>query len=163
MEILKIRKYPDSILRKKCDQVKEITPEIRELVLNMMETMVKEQGIGLAASQVGELKRIIIVQTEKGPEAFINPEIVKKSSRIEAGEEGCLSFSGLFLKIKRAKEVEIEALNLEGEKITVKAENLLARVFQHEIDHLDGVLLIDRVGAGQRLWQLIKNSLFPRK
>lgn len=151
MKILTIRKYPDLILRKKCDEVKEITPEIKELVLNMAETMVKGQGIGLAAPQVGESKRIIIVQFEKRPEIFINPEIIKKSSQSETGEEGCLSLPGLFLKIKRAKKIEVEALNLEGEKITVKTENLSARVFQHEIDHLNGILFIDRISFFQKL------------
>lgn len=153
-----IVKYPNSILRKKCEEVKEITEDIKKLGQEMMTIIMTEnQGLGLAAPQIGELKRIIVVQTEKGPEVFINPEIIKKSKKTEIREEGCLSFPGLFLKIKRAKEAEIEALDLQGEKIKIKAEDLPARVFQHEIDHLDGILFIDRISFFQKLWRLLKS------
>jgi len=146
-----IIKYPNPILRKKCEEVKELTEGIKNLGWDMIETMVENEGIGLAASQIGELKRIIIVQAEKGPEVFINPKIIKKSKETEIGEEGCLSFPGLFLKIKRKKEIEIEAINLNGEKIQMKIKGLLARIFQHEIDHLDGILIIDKINLWQRL------------
>ena len=149
--IKEIIKYPNPVLKKKCREVKEVTEEIRNLGRDMIESMTESQGIGLAASQVGELKRIITVQTEKGPEIFINPKIVKKSKEDELEEEGCLSFPGLWLKIKRAKEVEIEALNEKGEKIHLKAQGLPARFLQHEIDHLDGILFIDRIGFWQKL------------
>ena len=153
-----IVKYPNSILRKKCEEVKEITEDIKKLGQEMMTIIMTEnQGLGLAAPQIGELKRIIIVQTEKGPEVFVNPEIIKNSKKTETGEEGCLSFPKLFLKIKRAKEAEIEALDLQGEKIKIKAEDLPARVFQHEIDHLDGILFIDRISFFQKLWRLLKS------
>jgi len=109
----------------------------------MKETMIKNQGIGLAAPQVGRLIRLIVVQIEKGAVAFINPEIVKRSKETEIMEEGCLSFPGFSLKIKRAKEIKVEALNEKGEKIRFKIKGLSARVFQHEIDHLDGILFID--------------------
>jgi len=148
MATLEIKKYPEPILRKKCQELKEITPEIKELVLNMTETMLKNQGIGLAAPQVGVLKRIIAVKTSR---VFINPKIIRKSRKTIIDEEGCLSFPGLFLKIKRAKEVEIEALNENGEKIYFKTEGLPARIFQHEIDHLDGILFIDRISFWQKL------------
>ncbi len=175
-----IIKYPNPILRKKSEKVEEITPEIRELVLNMVETMRNHQGIGIAAPQVGELKRIIVVQTEKGPAVLINPEIIKKSGEKEIMEEGCLCFPGLFLKIKREREVEMEALNYrasingseggkedevlfdsQGEKIFIKAKGLLARILQHEIDHLDGILIIDKVGFWQKL--KIKKTLKKSK
>jgi peptide deformylase len=155
MATLDIKKYPESILRKKCQEIKEITPEIKELILNMAETMLKNQGIGLAAPQVGVLKKLIVVGTEKGPLAFINPKVIKKSKETEIGEEGCLSFPGIWLKIKRAKGVEIESLNEMGEKICFKTEGLPARIFQHEIDHLDGILFIDRLN----LWQNLKFKL----
>jgi len=158
--ILKIKKYPSPILRGKSEKVKEITKEIKEFGQNMAETMKENQGIGLAAPQVGELKRVIAVhlirdrslkaRSEKNPQVFFNPKIIRKSRETEIGEEGCLSFPGLFLKIKRAKEVIVEALNQEGEKFQVKAEGLPARVFQHEIDHLDGILFIDRISFRQR-------------
>ena len=146
-----IVKYPNPILRKKSEEVKEVTEDIKKLGQEMIAIITENQGLGFAAPQIGELKRIIVVQTEKGPEVFINPEIIKKSKKTEIGEEGCLSFPKLFLKIKRAKEAEIEALDLQGEKIKIKTEDLPARVFQHEIDHLDGILFIDRLSFWQRL------------
>ncbi len=151
--VLNIKKYPDPILRKKCKEVKEITPKIKELTLNMIETMKKADGVGLAAPQVGVLKRIIVAETERGPKGFINPKILKKSRKKETIEEGCLSFPSLFLKIKRAKEVEIEALDGNGKKI--KAQGFLARILQHEIDHLDGILFIDKIPFWQK-WSLKK-------
>jgi len=156
MAILKIKKYPDPILRKKCQEVKEVTEEIKNLGWDMVETMTEKKGIGLAAPQVGQLKRIIVVRTEKGPQVFINPKIIKKSRETIIDEEGCLSFPGLWLRIKRAKRVEIEALNENGEKISLKAEGLPARVLQHEIDHLDGILFIDRLSFWQKLKIKIK-------
>jgi len=153
MALLEIRKYPDLILKKKCKMVKETTEEIKNLGRDMVETMIENQGIGLAASQVGELKRVIVTQTEKGSEIFINPKIIKKSKETEVLEEGCLSLPGLFLKIKRAKEVEVKALDSEGRGIKMKAKGLSARVIQHEIDHLDGILIIDKIGFWQR-WKI---------
>lgn len=157
---LRIIKYPNSVLRKKCEEVKEITKEIEVFVRNMVETMRESEGIGLAAPQVGELKRVIVVhpirdrslkaRAETNPQTFINPKIIRKSKEAEIDEEGCLSFPGLFLKIKRAKKVLVEALNQEGKKIQIKAEGLPARVFQHEIDHLDGILFIDRIFFRQK-------------
>ena len=123
--------------------------------------MKENEGIGLAAPQVGQLKRIIVVHPieertieEKSkikPQVFINPKIIKKSREAIIDEEGCLSFPGLFLKIKRAKGVEIETQNEKEEKIRIEAEGLLARIFQHEIDHLDGILFIDRLSFWQKL------------
>ena len=158
MSILEIKKYPDSVLRKKAEKVKEITPEIRKLALDMIEAMNQDQGIGFAAPQVGELKRIITVyliqeggdKSKLMPLILINPKIIKKSRKTEMGEEGCLSFPNLFLKIKRAKEIEIEAQNEEGKNISFRAKGLPARVIQHEIDHLDGILFIDKISFWQR-------------
>jgi len=168
-----ILKYPDPVLKNKSEEVEEITDEIRKLAQDLKETMFTGQGIGLAAPQVGVLKRIIAVQ-EKTPLIFINPRIIKKSRETISEQEGCLSFPGLFLKIKRAKEVEVETLLVEtssrlaprspsprdadeGEeknsikKVSFKAQGLLARVLQHEIDHLDGILCIDRLSFWQKL------------
>jgi len=167
MAILEIKKYPNPVLREKCQEVQELTQEIKKLSQDMLETMIANQGIGLAASQVGVLKRIIVVNPIQKSQVFINlpscneggrrefiffdSKITKKSRETIIDEEGCLSFPGLFLKIKRAKEVEIEALNEKGEKISLKTEGLPARVFQHEIDHLDGILFIDRLSFWQKL------------
>jgi len=155
MAILEIKKYPDPTLRKKCEEVKEITEDIKKLIEDMIETMVSAPGIGLAVPQIGELKRIIVIHLTS-PQIFINPKIVKKSKETEIIEEGCLSFPGLWLKIRRAKEIEVEALNIKGEKIRIKTSGLPARIFQHEIDHLDGILLIDRLGFWQKLWRFLK-------
>lgn len=153
--MLSLTLHPNSILRKRAEEVGTITPEIKELVLAMIETMKENKGVGLAAPQVGVSKRIIIVKTENGPAAFVNPRIFKKSRTVEADEEGCLSVPGIFLKIKRIKKVEIEALDFDGRKIQIKAEGFLARIFQHELDHLNGVLIIDRIN----FWQKIKFAL----
>jgi len=154
MALLEIKKYPDPILKKKSYEVEKITNEIKKLIEDMAETMKKNNGVGIAAPQVGVLKRIIVIETENGIVPFINPKIIKKSKERETIEEGCLSFPGVFLKIKRPKEVEIEALNKEGKKI--KAKGLLARILQHEIDHLDGILLIDRLSFLEKIKFKIK-------
>lgn len=155
---LKIRKYGDPILKKKAEEVKEITPETKELILNMVETMQKERGIGLAAPQIGVAKRIIVVETGKGPNIFINPKIIDKGREKIVGEEGCLSLPGLYFKIKRSKEIKVRAENINGEELKIRAEGLLARIFQHETDHLDGILLIDRISFWQKL--KLKNKIF---
>jgi len=146
---LDIKKYPNSILRKKCKRVKEVTPDIKQLINDMIATMQKNNGVGLAAPQVGVSKRIIVAQTDYGPKAFINPEIIKKTKEKEIIEEGCLSFPDLWLKVERAKGVEITALDGNGNK--TKAEGLLSIILQHEIDHLGGILFIDRISFWQRL------------
>lgn len=158
--ILEIKKYPNPILKKKSQKVKKITSEIENLGQEMIKIMAKNEGVGLAAPQIGKLKRIIIVQPikegfsegrdKKKPQVFINPKIIKKSKKTIIDEEGCLSFPGLFLKIKRAKEIEIEALDEKGEKINYKAQGLPARIIQHEIDHLDGILFIERISFWQK-------------
>jgi len=148
MALLEIKKFNEPVLRKKCEEVKKVDKKIRKLIVDMAQTMKKNQGAGLAAPQVGVLKRAIMVQTNlRGLRilGLINPKILKKSKETEAGEEGCLSFPNIFLKIKRAKEIEIEGLDINGEKVKIKAQGLLARVFQHEIDHLDGILFFNRL------------------
>jgi peptide deformylase len=147
----KILKYPNPILKKKAEKVKEITEEIKNLGRDMIEILEINQGVGLASSQVGELKRIIAVRFEDRPRIFINPVILKKSKETEVIEEGCLSFPGLFLKIKRAKEIEVKALDENGIEINIKDNGLISRIFQHEIDHLEGILFIDRLSFWQRL------------
>jgi peptide deformylase len=151
--ILEIKKYPDPILKKRALEIKEIKEEIRSLAKDMVETMIKKDGVGLAGPQVGESRKIIVVMTESGPQVFLNPKIVSKSRGKELNEEGCLSLPDLFLKINRFKEVEVEALNLSGEKIKLQAKDFMARVFQHEIDHLNGILFIDRLSWWQKIWR----------
>lgn len=156
---LPLKQYPDPVLKKKCVEVQEVTEEIKKIGKNMMETMIVNQGIGLAAPQVGILKRVIVLYSSgQMPEIFINPKIIKKSKKTLTEEEGCLCFPNLFLKVKRAVEVEIEALNEKGKKIFLKKEGLPARIFQHEIDHLDGILFVDRLS----FWRKLKLKLKKR-
>ena len=153
--ILDIKKYPNSILKKKSEEVKEIDDETRRLIANMLETMYTNQGVGLAAPQVGILKRIFILDVGEGPKVFINPKILARKGK-EISEEGCLSVPGVFLGIKRAKEITIEALNEKGEKFRVEATGLLARCLQQEMDHLNGVLILDRIN----FWERLKRRIF---
>ena len=147
----KIFKYPDPILKKKAEEVKEITPEIRDLIEKMKEIVKGDEvTVGLAAPQLGVSKRIIIVQTEKGLAAFVNPEIIEKTKDTETAEEGCLSLPGIFLNIKRWKGIRVKALDEHGEDVEIRADGFIARVFQQEIDHINGALIIDRLGWFQR-------------
>lgn len=150
-----IKKYPDPILRKKSEEVKEINEEVRRLIRDMFEIMYKNQGVGLAAPQIGVLKRIAVVDTGSGPQVFLNPKILKKKGK-EISGEGCLSVPGVFLRIKRAKEIEVEALNEEGESFRLRATDLLSYCLQQEIDHLNGILIIDRVS----FWEKLKRKIF---
>jgi len=147
-----IIKYPNPLLKKRAKEIKEISEDVQKLAKEMIETMNANQGVGLAASQIGELKRLIVVDAGDGPRIFFNPRIVKKSWKKEALEEGCLSLPGYSLKIIRPKEIEIEWLDEKGERMKLKADGLLARIIQHEVDHLDGILLINRINFWQRIW-----------
>jgi len=141
--ILEIKHYPDPILKKKCKEVKNVN-EQEKLIKDMFDTMYSNEGVGLSACQVGVAKQIAVVDIGEGPMVFINPIIVSKKGSI-VSEEGCLSVPGVFLKIKRVKEIEIEALNEKGERFNIKAVGLLSRCFQQEMDHLNGILIIDRM------------------
>ena len=148
MAILDIKKFNDPVLRKECQEIEKIDEKTKKLIVDMAQTMVENQGIGLAAPQVGISEKVIVVATDLNGERIlelINPKITKKSKEKEIGEEGCLSFPGIYIKINRAKKVEVEGLDINGKKIKLKAEGLLARVFQHEIDHLSGILFFHRL------------------
>lgn len=155
MPILQIKKYPDLTLRKKAQKIEKIDDEIRRLVLDMQETLRTSNGLGLAAPQVGVSKRVIVVSIDSNISAFINPQIIQKGREYEKGEEGCLSFPGLYLGIKRLKRIKAKALALNGDEIEIDADGLMARVLQHEIDHLDGRLFFTRLNLWQR-WKLRK-------
>jgi len=139
--MLKIRIYPDPILRKKCREVKKVDEEIKKLAEEMLKTMYAHKGVGLAAPQVGILKRLIVIDVGQGPEVHINPKIIERKGKA-LSEEGCLSLPGVFLPIKRAAKVEIGTLDKNGKKIKVKGSRAFA--LQHEIDHLNGILILDR-------------------
>ena len=146
MAVLKVRKYGDPALRRAAEPVGEVTAEIRLMIADMTETMYDEVGIGLAAPQVGIPKRLIVIADEegRGVQALLNPAIVDRGGEM-TGEEGCLSIPGVFAPVTRAAWVKVEARSVDGKPLTINARGLRARVLQHEIDHLDGVLFIDRV------------------
>ena len=139
---------PDTILRKKSETLEKVDNELRGLMDDMLETMYAAPGIGLAAVQVGILKRLIVIdiskdKEKKNPLFLINPEIVSKSNKTSIYEEGCLSLPGYFAEIERPAECKIEYLDYEGKKSEMNANGLLATCIQHEVDHLNGVLFID--------------------
>ncbi|MFH1509706.1 MAG: peptide deformylase [Candidatus Nealsonbacteria bacterium] len=151
MNKLEIRKYPDPVLKKKAEEVKEITPEIRKLIEEMVLTIGEGKGVGLAAPQVGVSKRIILFETGEGVTALINPKINKKSKKQFIDIEGCLSFPDIWVKVKRPERVEVEAQDILGRKIQMEASMMASRVLQHELDHLDGVLFIERINLLEKL------------
>jgi peptide deformylase len=146
MAVLKVRKYGDPALRRSAEPVGEVTPEVRAIIADMTETMYDEVGIGLAAPQVGIALRLIVISDEdgRGVQALLNPAIVDRGGEV-TGEEGCLSIPGVFAPVTRAAWVKVEARSVDGKPLTLNARGMRARVLQHEIDHLDGVLFIDRV------------------
>lgn len=139
-----IKLYGDPVLRRKSREVKEIDGDIRKLIDSMAKLMYQNKGLGLAAPQVGILKRVIVADVGDGLVSLVNPRILWRQGK-DTMPEGCLSIPGINLEIKRSKEVIVEGLNKEGEKVQLGAVGLLARVLQHEIDHLDGILIIDLV------------------
>ncbi|HOK43937.1 MAG TPA: peptide deformylase [Thermoclostridium caenicola] len=145
MAIRNIVKEGDDVLRKRSKEVKEINDKIRELFEDMKETLYAcGNGIGLAAPQVGILKRMIVIDLGDGPMEIINPVIVEQEGeQIEI--EGCLSIPGVYGEVKRPARVVVEYTNLNGEKVRVEGTELLARCLSHEIDHLDGILFTDKV------------------
>ena len=149
MAIREIRENGDEILRKKSRIVEEVDDKIRELLQDMLETMHKYNGVGLAGPQVGILKRVIVIDLYDGnePLKLVNPVILKTKGKQEV-EEGCLSFPNQYAKMIRPEEVTVEALNEKGEKIKVKGKGLLAQALCHEIDHLDGILFVDNMIPG---------------
>jgi peptide deformylase len=160
MAIRSILHYPDPRLREKAVPVAVVTPEIQKLIDDMAETMYAAPGVGLAATQIGEPHRIFLIDIAAEDEpsnlhVFINPEIVKTEGE-QCGPEGCLSFPGVTEEIKRATKVTVRAQGRDGKPFELEADGLLAVAIQHENDHLDGVLMIDRMG-------MLKKRIVQRK
>ncbi|MEO0106097.1 MAG: peptide deformylase [candidate division WOR-3 bacterium] len=152
--MMNIVRYPDKVLRLKAKAIEKITDEIFNLAEAMIDTMLKNDGIGLAANQVGVLKRLFIINLkpyEENPEPLvvINPQIIRQEELVE-DEEGCLSFPGLFLNIPRYKRLILHYQNLYNEKIVIEVDGIIARAIQHENDHLNGMLFIDHVTEKDR-------------
>lgn len=144
MAIRNLRTEGDPILRKISKEVKEITPKVHELIDDMLETMYEANGVGLAAPQVGVLKRIVVIDIGDGPLVMLNPEVIKKSGT-QTGDEGCLSVPGKAGQVTRPNEVTARFMGEDGEWYEVDATELLARAICHECDHLEGKLYVDLV------------------
>ena len=144
----KILIEPDPILRKKCERLEQVDDSTRKLMKDMLETMYKAPGIGLAAVQIGILKRLVVIdisknQEKKDPLFLINPEIIQKSEKTSIYEEGCLSLPGQFAEIERPAECFLKYIDYDGKEKELKAKGLLSTCIQHEVDHLNGILFID--------------------
>ena len=158
MSVLEIMTYPNSVLRNKGEIVETIDERIKRLVHNMTETMYAAPGIGLAAPQIGESLQVITIDLERNGEGLItlcNPEIVYSEGE-RTDEEGCLSIPDFKETITRKRKIVVAGMDLNGQNIQITAEGLLAAAFQHEIDHLNGVLILDKVSR-------LKRDLFKRK
>ena len=159
MALLEIRLMGDPVLREEAAEVPGVDEELRALARDMFDTMYEADGVGLAANQVGVLKRIIVVDPrEQGvtPMALVNPRVVSTGEETDRAEEGCLSIPGVREVVERDATVVVEALNLDGETVRIEADGLHARVLLHEIDHLNGVLFLDRVSPLKRKMALKK-------
>ncbi len=153
--MVEINKDP-KFLRKKSKEVKKIDDETRELVLEMVKAMKEKKGIGLAACQIGYLKRIIVINKEEGFSSFINPIVSKKSKKKLKMEEGCLSLPDCFIELERPEEVKVKFLDLQGKEKASELKGVESRVFQHEVDHLNGILITDKKSLIQRIKNYFK-------
>lgn len=159
MAVLRMRYLGDPVLRVRAEEIEHVDDELRALARDMLDTMYDEDGVGLAGPQVGVSRRIIVVDPrEEGvePMALVNPRILSAADEMDRAEEGCLSIPGLRELVDRSIAVEVAALDLEGQPVAFEAEGLLARILQHEIDHLDGILFLDRVSPLKRKMLLKK-------
>ena len=165
MAVLEILKYPHPLLKKRSQEIEKIDENTRHLIQDMIETMYDANGVGLAACQVGVSKRIIVLDVSPmDPEqdlfALINPEIVEEEDEIDH-EEGCLSVPDCLETIKRKQKVRVRGMSLEGREIELEAQGILAIALQHEVDHLNGVLILDRMSGLKR--EIYRNKLRKKK
>lgn len=163
MAVLEVRRYGDPILRQKAEPVAEVTGEIRRLIADMVETMHDEIGVGLAAPQVGASLRLLVMDDGTGrARALVNPEIADRRGCVVA-EEGCLSIPGIFADIERSEWVRVEAADEDGKPLSLELRGFPARVVQHEMDHLDGILFVDRLPpvARDRIKKRIQREGLP--
>jgi peptide deformylase len=163
MAILTVRLYGDAELRRRAQRVERVTPEVEAMLDDMVATMYDQVGLGLAAPQVGIALRMLVLDAGKGTaRAYLNPVIVEQGGHV-VGEEGCLSLPGIFADVARSEWVVVEAQDREGTQFRQRATGLLSRVLQHEIDHLDGVLFIDRLDkvTRDRIKRRIRKEGFP--
>jgi len=169
MAILDVVYYGDPRLEKVSEPIAEVTPEIHKLVKDMFETMYYTNGVGLSAPQIGVNRRLLVIDTSAGNDlskqiALINPVIVEQSGE-QRGQDGCLSFPVLFAEVARANYAKVRGVNLEGKTVEVEGTELLARALLHEIDHLDGILFIQRMRKADRetIVKKMKKQPLPKK
>ncbi|MEW6065944.1 peptide deformylase [Desulforamulus profundi] len=143
MAVYKIVEIGDEVLREKAKPVKEITPSILKLLDNMADSMYAAKGVGLAAPQIGVSKRVIVIDVGEGLVELINPEILEASGQV-VDTEGCLSVPGMIGEVARADRLVVRGLNRKGEQVVYRVNGFMARAFQHEIDHLEGIVFVDR-------------------
>ncbi len=163
--VQKIRLYGDPVLREKAEAVGAVDDDVRRLAADLLETMASADGVGLAAPQIGVSRRVIAIHPpadettneRPAPRIILDPEIAEKAGEQEAAEEGCLSIPGIYEVVKRASRIRVRGRDLEGRVWEETVEGIVARILQHEIDHLDGVLFVDRVGPLRRA--LLKKRL----
>jgi len=168
MAVRKVITLNDERLRQKAKKVKQFTPALKQLAADMLETMRAHQGVGLAGPQIGVMQRIFVAEIpasrsgtdEPHPQSgtsyiLINPEIIQSADTLVEGREGCLSIPTWYGLVERPEWVEVHAQDLNGKKIKLKVDDLLARIFQHELDHLNGVLFIDHIKDREKLWQVL--------
>jgi peptide deformylase len=166
MAIRKVITHPADILRRKAHKVSDFGSELQKLIDDMVDTMRDEPGVGLAAPQVNVPLRLIVVEygdeqdQEKPPKLYVmaNPEIVRQSEQVEMGVEGCLSIPRYAGDVERALEITVKGQNRRGKPMKIKANGWLARIFQHEVDHLNGVLFIDRA---EKVWEIEEDMTQP--
>jgi peptide deformylase len=146
LALAQIRQYPDPVLRLRAQEVEHFDGDLAQLVERMARLMEDARGVGLAANQVGILRRVFIFQADEDaePRALVNPSIVKRSDEVELEDEGCLSLQGVVVPVERALRIRLEARDAAGHPVELELDGLGARVAQHEVDHLDGVLIVDR-------------------
>lgn len=172
MSKLQLSYLGDAVLRRRAEPVEVIDDSLRKLAADMIETMYTQEGVGLAAPQVGVSKRMFVydnvtVPYGTDPKVLINPEIVEMEGKVR-GEEGCLSIPEIKDLVDRAEKVTVAGQDLDGNELEIQADGMAARIFQHEIDHLDGVLFVDRVGEIKRnlllaKWNKIREELVPER
>ena len=160
--VREIKKIGDPVLRRKAKKIEKVTKETLKLIDDMVETMHAAHGLGLAAPQVGVLQRVAVVEIEQKEDlpgsgviyALINPEVVKQSEETWQNQEGCLSIPGWRGDVERPMRISVKALDREGKHVKLDVEGWVARAFLHEIDHLEGVLYIDKLAAPDRIWRI---------
>ncbi len=151
MAILRIRTFGDPVLREKCPELMEIDKNTAQLAENLMESMYYANDLGLSANQIGMVERVFVFDLGEGPVVCVNPRIVSEFSETEEEEEGCLSLPNVHIPIARPRAVEIEYFDLKGRRKGLRGEGLLARLFRHEMDHLEGSLLLERADRENRV------------